>query len=441
MKSFRLNKMVGAARRLFDGLVEVSDVLLAIRTGNAVSESSRDRRLTIVQFGDYAEAFQRFAAGGSENYYAQKYSVDYVASLASRRDLASITVISAEFDAPNITLPNGIHTMGIKLYRHGERVRHGELLRAVHESNPTHLIVMSPIIPLISWGLRAAIPVLPMFADSFRTTGLKARLKHWLLTRLLSAPSIQVVANHNVAAALELKNIGVSARKIVPFDFPALISPSSFAAKEAPSTEGPFRLIYVGSVIETKGVRDAIMAVAKLRDRGKRVELTIIGRDDLDSIRALVKKESLEQQIHVGGIRSHTEVIAAMRDHDAVVVPSHRAYSEGLPLTLYAALCTRTPLLTSDHPMFALKIKDRYNALVFPERNPDAFADRIAELASSPRLYSSLSHNSGDAAEGYLCPLKYDQLITEFLNAEERANLQRYSLEKYDYTLSPHVPR
>jgi len=108
-------------------------------------------------------------------------------------------------------------------------------------------------------------------------------------------------------------------------------------------------------------------------------------------------------------------------------------------MTLYEALCTRTPLLTSDHPMFALKIKDHYNALVFAERNPDAFAHRIAELASSPQLYATLSRNSGNAAEGYLCPLKYDQLITEFLNAEERGNLQRYSLERYDYVST--VPR
>jgi glycosyltransferase involved in cell wall biosynthesis len=412
-------------------------ILFVLRSAIKLSlrnEEKTARRLTIVQFGDYAEGFFRLQSGGAENYYAQKYSVDYVASLTLRRDLASITVISLEGDAPNITLPNGIHTMGIKLYREGQHARHGELLRAVHESNPTHLIIMSPIIPLISWGLRAAIPVLPMFADSFRATGVKARLKHWLLARLLNAPLIEFVSNHNLAAALDLRNIGVSGRKIVPFDWPPLISPSGFAAKESPSTDGPFRLIYVGSVIETKGVTDAVMAVARLRDHGRRFELTIIGRGDLDSIRALAKKESLEQQIHVLGVRSHTEVIAAMRDHDAVVVPSHWAHPEGLPMTLYEALCTRTPLLTSDHPMFALKIKDHYNALVFPERNPEAFANRIAELASSPRLYSRLSLNSGNAAEGYLCPLKYDQLITEFLSAEERANLQRYSLEKYDYT-------
>lgn len=32
-------------------------------------------RLTIVQYGDYAEAAARFQAGGEANYYAQRYTV------------------------------------------------------------------------------------------------------------------------------------------------------------------------------------------------------------------------------------------------------------------------------------------------------------------------------------------------------------------------------
>ena len=37
-------------------------------------------RLTIVQYGDYAEAAARFHAGGEANYYAQRYTVDFVAT-------------------------------------------------------------------------------------------------------------------------------------------------------------------------------------------------------------------------------------------------------------------------------------------------------------------------------------------------------------------------
>ncbi|MGB7712276.1 MAG: hypothetical protein WBL95_22545 [Microcoleus sp.] len=51
-------------------------------------------RLVIVQYaGDYAEAFERLAKGGSETYYAQKYSVDAVTEMGKR--VESVAVICA----------------------------------------------------------------------------------------------------------------------------------------------------------------------------------------------------------------------------------------------------------------------------------------------------------------------------------------------------------
>jgi glycosyltransferase involved in cell wall biosynthesis len=272
-----------------------------------------------------------------------------------------------------------------------------------------------------------------MFADSFRASGLKASVQYQLLALLLNDRSIELVANHNLAASLDLKRIGVDPSKIVPFDWPALISPRSYEPKTAPPGTRPFRLIYVGALIETKGVGDAIKAVSKLHKRGRQVELTIIGRGEPERFKKLAIAEQVEQHVLFLGSRSHAEVLAAMRDHDAVLVPSHWAYPEGLPMTLYEALCTRTPLLASDHPMFAVKIHDRFNALVFPEREPAAFADCIDELASSPELYAKLSHAAEEAAEDYLCPLKYDRLISDFLDPTERSKLRKYSLANYPY--------
>ncbi|MEG4293035.1 hypothetical protein Q5692_30405 [Microcoleus sp. C2C3] len=49
-------------------------------------------RLVIAEnAGDCAEAFERLAQGGSETYYAQKYSVDAVTETAKRAE--SVTVI------------------------------------------------------------------------------------------------------------------------------------------------------------------------------------------------------------------------------------------------------------------------------------------------------------------------------------------------------------
>ncbi len=389
------------------------------------------RRLTFVQFGDYEEAFRRFERGGTENYYAQKYSVDFVASLPGRTMMAAVTVICVSATAKAAVLPNGIRTVGIELYPKNQSPRYRELLELVRASKPTHLLAMTPCIPLIAWGVRAGCRVLPMLADSFRSKGPRAALQYQLLRALFNGRAIQFIANHNLAASLDLKRIGVSPVKIVPYDWPALISPHDFEAKHAPSLQAPFRLLYVGSVIETKGVGDAIGAVGLLLKKGVQVTLTVIGRGEVDAYRTLVTSQGLQDAVIFLGAQSHSEVVTAMRSHDAVVVPSHWAYPEGLPMTLYEALCTRTPLLTSDHPMFALKIRDGYNALVFPERNCAAFASRIEQLRASPDLYSQLSANALAAADAYLCPLKYDQLIAAFLGLELSIDLRKFCLASY----------
>ena len=435
LRTFRLDRIVVAVRRVFDGLIQVVDVLLTIHKGNANVVSTRNIRLTLVQFGDYADAFWRFANGGAETYYAQKYSVEFIASLAAKEDMESLTVVNLSSNAPDVVLPNRVRTRGVRLFPEGQLARYRQLVDVVKATRPTHLIVMSPCIPLIAWGVRSRLPVLPIFADSFRSLGLRASIKHRLLALLLNDSSIELVANHNLAASLDLKHIGVDSCKIVPFDWPAVISPRSYAAKSAPLANRPFRLIYVGSLIATKGVGDAIKAVSKLRSSGKQVELTIIGRGESEFFQNMAATENIQQHVFFLGPKSHSDVIAAMRDHDAVLVPSHWSYPEGLPMTLYEALCTRTPLLTSDHPMFALKIRDRDNALVFPERNPDAFANCIDNLATSPELYASLSARSANAADNFLCPLKYDRLITDFLDPEERGKLRRYSLSKHPSSL------
>ncbi len=431
MKAFPVERITNAARRSFIGFLEVCNVLLALCKGKRIAEKAENQRLTVVQFGDYAEAYLRFANGGAETYYAQRYTVEFITSLAAKEGMESLTIVNFSSNAPEVVLPNKVRTLGVELFPKAQLARYRQLVDAVKATRPTHLIVMFPCVPLIAWGIRTGIPVLPMFADSFRSVGLMAALRSRLLVWLLNASSIELVSNHNLAASLDLTRIGVDSRKTVPFDWPAVISPRNFEAKSAPVANRPFRLIYVGSLMETKGVGDAIKAVAKLRRRGKKIELTIIGRGEREFFQELATNEKIGRHVFFLGTKSHDEVIAAMRDHDAVLVPSHWSYPEGLPMTLYEALCTRTPLLTSNHPMFALKIRDRVNALVFPERNPEEFANCIDTLASSPALYESLSANSAGAADNYLCPLKYDRLITDFLSAEERGKLRRYSLSEY----------
>lgn len=396
-------------------------------------DESRTPRLTIVQYPDYEEAAIRLGSGGEENYYAQRYTVDFWANLARAGVADPVTILCFGEDRPPSVTAAGIRTAGIDLYPASRRARFRELLAIVAATEPTHLVVMAPIAPLIRWGVRRGMAVLPFFYDSFRGTSLRRRLRNWQLSRLLNHPSIEVVANHNLAAALDLARIGVRREKIIPFDWPDLISRAAYPAKPAPSGEQPFRLLYVGMLIEEKGVGDAIRALRILRDRHQDVTLTLIGGTDSGSFGTLAHAQHVNEYVEFRGRLPHGEVLQQMRDHDVVLVPSHHAYAEALPMTLFEALCVRSPLVVSDHPMFTLRIRHGKEALVHREKDPADLADKVQQLISDGALYEAYSQHAEAAVRDYLCPLKWDTLLRDFINPHTRARLRNYSLENWPY--------
>jgi glycosyltransferase involved in cell wall biosynthesis len=391
-----------------------------------VSELPSDARLLFVQFGDYLEAAQRFAEGGKETYAAQRYTVEFVAELAKR--LERVAVLTFSKDYPPQQLPSGVHCAGVQLYRDGQRNQHLELIRAAARENPTHIVVVGPLIPLLYWAGLTRKRVLPLFADSFHAAGLRERVKARVLAWGLNRKGIEWVSNHNLAASLDLYRIGVDPHKIVPFDWPAEVVPQDFSPKPAPSGK-PFRLIYVGSMIETKGVGDAIRAVSVLRGQRREVELSLAGGES-EEYQRLVDELGLGSAVHFLGCQSHDRIVPLMNEHDASLVPSWHEYPEGLPMTIYEGLCSRSPVIVSDHPMFGIRMKDGKNCVVFEAASPESLAGAVTRLIDEPGLYARLSKSAETATEDYLCPLKWDRLIATWLNPnrQTRDSLREFSL-------------
>jgi glycosyltransferase involved in cell wall biosynthesis len=395
-------------------------------------------RLVMLQYGDYADAAERFASGGQETYYGQRYTVDFVRELAAKVD--DVTVLNFSKDQPEKRLPSGVRSMGVQLYPAGQRSRHLALLRALASLKPTHLIVGAPMPLVLGWAMARGIRTLPLFADSFHATGLKARLVHGGLSVLLGNRRFEWVSNHNLAASLDLVRIGVSPNKVIPFDWPALLTPSARPPRTGWSGGDSFRIIYVGMVNELKGVGDLIAAIQLLnREGGVNHTLSVVGSHD-GAMGRLADSLGVAGQVHFLGRVPHDQIVPLMAEHDAVVVPSRHEFPEGLPMTIYEGYCSRTPLVVSDHPMFRLKVRDRFSALMFPARDAQALAARVRELRTDGALYAALSRNAEEAASQHLCPLKFHELISRWLSGtpEDRRVLESYTLASGRYgTLDP----
>lgn len=389
--------------------------------------------MVFIQFGNYAEAERRFAAGAPETYHAQRYSVEAVAKLRSKvDDLSVVCVLASE---PEVLLPSGVRALGIELFPRGGKPRYEELWRTLERLAPDRLIVGAPLTPILWWARRRGIRTLPLFADSFQGRSWRDRIRQMWLALLLRSKAIDWVSNHSLAASLDLVRIGVPRAKVLPFDWPALLRAKDRAAKKCPEGD-EFRVIYVGVVNEAKGVGDLIDAVALLRADGLRpvVRASIVGNYD-DSWPARIRALGLESHVTLLGRMPHEQVVEAMSAHDAVVVPSRPEYPEGLPMTLYEGVCSRSPLLISDHPMFRLKFRHEQSALVFRAGEAAALASSIRRLAADSDLYERLSLAAESTADAYLCPLALHELLERWVSgtAEDHAQLATFSLASGRY--------
>jgi glycosyltransferase involved in cell wall biosynthesis len=382
-------------------------------------------RIVFVQYGDYGEAVRRFAEGGEETYYAQRYAVGLVEGLIPQaEDVCVICVASNPYET---TLSNGVRAIGFRLY-HDTGVK--RLIEVIGRQDPTHIVLHAPIPPVVRWSNRERLKMLPAFANSFPGRGPKAWLRHKRLAWALNSERISIVSNHNVNACKALVAIGVDPRKIVPYDWPPAATPGNFSAKSGPSGGDLVRLIFVGELLESKGVTDCILASAKLNRAGRPTRLTVVGGGQPDRFAALARDSCPDGSVDFVGRVPHRRVLELMRQSDAVIVPSRHEYSEGLPHTIYDAYCTRTPLIASDHPMFRGKVRHGESGLVFPAGNPEALAVTVDELVSDAALYSRLSANSQSAWERLQCPVRWGDLLQRWISdtADDRQWLASRSL-------------
>ena len=105
-----------------------------------------------------------------------------------------------------------------------------------------------------------------------------------------------------------------------------------------------------------------------------------------------------------------------MRSFDLVVVPSQHIYPEGLPCVFYEAFATRTPVVCSNHPMFRGIISEEA-AVLFPEKQPKAFADAVVAVLANRDQYRRMSIATQAAWHRIQCPVLWHEVIEHWLGA------------------------
>jgi glycosyltransferase involved in cell wall biosynthesis len=395
-----------------------------------MTKSTRKRVLIILYAGDYYDAYHRMINGLGEAYHHHNYALQEIAKLSTEEDVEAVAVLScATQNAYDSCLDIGFRVIGTGF---DPWQNPSKLVDIIEHFKPTHIVLRTPIAFIIKWSIQNRVKLITLLADSFEGRKLKSRFRHFRLARLLNHPQVEWVGNHHINSCLSLQKIGVSPKKIVPWDWPCEdTSPLDFEPKEIPGDKKNFSFSYVGSISESKGVGDLLEALALLKARGISASLNIAGKVKDDRFHHMAARLGIEDSVHFLGLVPNGKVPHLMRSADVVFIPSRHCYPEGLPLTIYEALCARTPIVASDHPMFLNNLKDGYSALIFPEKNPEAIAVCVERLLGNPELYCQLSKNTYQAWQQLQIPVTWADFIHGWVSGTSEA--QRW-LEKNSLT-------
>ena len=152
-------------------------------------------------------------------------------------------------------------------------------------------------------------------------------------------------------------------------------------------------ILFVGRLVEKKGVLDLLHAVARLRARGTVVPVTVIGDGpQRAAAERLITRERLD--VSFMGSQPREEVLAAMQRAAVQCNPSRTARSgdrEGFGMVLAEAQATGLPVVATRCGGMVDAVDDGRTGLLVPEGDVEALALALERCLTDGPLWSHMS--------------------------------------------------
>lgn len=214
-----------------------------------------------------------------------------------------------------------------------------------------------------------------------------------------------------------LKARGVPARKLFltlnsadPRLFPAerrCPAPSS-----APGYDGPFIVMYYGTIAERNGLDTAVRALALALPRAPRLRLDIMGRGEyLVEVKRLAEELCVSDHMRFSDPCPSENIVDFVLHGDAGIIPYRLdGFAElVLPTKAYEQAWMRRPIVASDTVAIRSMFRPGSTLLCDPE-SPESFADALVNLYEHPELQRTLVER---AFEDY-APYRWEQVSAEY---------------------------
>lgn len=224
-------------------------------------------------------------------------------------------------------------------------------------------------------------------------------LRAFKRSALLRADAVTVNSSATAAAVSEL--VGTLRPALVPMgiDISRRAPESAVQAvrERYRRSPGPL-LVFVGRLVDWKGVQDLLHAVAILRRTHPGTSLCIAGdgqlRSDLERLSAELR---LGEQVHFLGWVDSSAVTALQQAADVNVVPSRTAADgsrEAQGLTVVEAMLAGRPLVATASGGIPDAVDDGITGLLVRERSPEAITSAVTALLAEPERAEAMAEQA-----------------------------------------------
>jgi colanic acid/amylovoran biosynthesis glycosyltransferase len=211
------------------------------------------------------------------------------------------------------------------------------------------------------------------------------------------------------------------------------IDTRSFAFEERRPLDGLTKILFVGRLVEKKGVAYALDAMVSLVRSGRKVQLTIIGDGPLEpTLRARSEELGLAEHVVFAGARSHDQVALMMRRFHIFLAPSVTAASgdqEGIPTVIKEAMATGMPVVSTFHTGIPELVGHGVTGYLAPERDAESLAKQMIALLDHPAQWSEMGRAGRRRVEEEFDTDKLNDTLVERYReamAQRRANGTRH---------------
>ena len=190
-----------------------------------------------------------------------------------------------------------------------------------------------------------------------------------------------------------------TAREITRFaSVPVRVIPYTIGFPETqtsrqPASDGSFRILFVGRLVERKGVTHLIEAMRRLPS-DLRAQLTMIGKGpEHGKLTDQVRRSGLAGRVDIRGHVPDDALREAYSATDVLVLPSivdARGETEGLGVVLLEAMSYGIPVVGSDIGGITDIIENEKSGLLVPPADAEKLALALERLARDPALAARL---------------------------------------------------